>query len=440
MKKILLVLALVSSVTLANAQQSVKDAGAAKSALEAAKAAADNAKKATKVATWLNLANKYMDAYNAPAGNGWVGASAQELQLIMKNAKAIAEEQVVVNGQQMTKTSYANADYYYGADGRLAVIDVTKPIVADALDQAVKAYQKAASVDAKGQKTADIIKGIETVGQKYTEEAYNAYTLGNLAKASQLFEKAAQAVAVAPCSKNDSENIYNAGFTAWAGGQYERAKSLFEKCVADKYYGDDGDVFAKLADAVDKLGDKDASKNILEQGFQAYPSSQAILIGLINYYTASGDNQDRLFSLIDEAKKNEPDNASLYYVEGNINKELGNFDKAIEAYNKAGEINPAYEYGYIGAGILYYNNAVDLQEKAQMELDDAKYMALVEQFETSLKNCIAPFEKAFEITPDAAVKVNVAEFLKNACYRFREADATYQAKYDKYSAFVAENQ
>ena len=65
MKRILLVMALVSSMTIANAQQ-VKDIAAAKAAVEAAQAAADNAKKATKVATWLTLASKYMDAYAAP--------------------------------------------------------------------------------------------------------------------------------------------------------------------------------------------------------------------------------------------------------------------------------------------------------------------------------------------------------------------------------------
>ena len=74
MKKILIALALIASVTFANAQNSVKSLSAAKSALEAAEAAANNAKKATKVATWLKLASSYMDAYNAPMGNGWIGA------------------------------------------------------------------------------------------------------------------------------------------------------------------------------------------------------------------------------------------------------------------------------------------------------------------------------------------------------------------------------
>ena len=99
-------------------------------------------------------------------------------------------------------------------------------------------------------------------------------------------------------------------------------------------------------------------------------------------------------------------------------------------------MNPEYEWGYIGEGIHFYNLAVSLQEKASNELDDAKYMALMGEFENSLKACIPAFEKAFELTKDEEIKVNVAEYLKNACYRFISEGDEYKAKYDKYSAIV----
>ena len=433
MKKTLIVLALLASFQVADAQTNVNSAA---KAVESALAASQNEKKATKVATWLTLASKYMDAYAAPAGSGWAGATSQELALVMKNARPVSEETVVVNGKEMTKTSYANADYYF-ADGRLTVIDVTKPIFENALELALAAYVKAAEVDTKGSKTADIIKGIQTVSDKYNEEAFYAYTLGDMAKASEKFEACAKAAATAPLSKEDGEAIYNAGFTASNAGNYERAKAMYEKCIAMNYSGEDGDVYAKLADAYDKLGDKEGAKNILEQGFTAYPSSQGILIGLINYYVSTNSDTDRLFTLIDNAKKNEPNNASLYYVEGNVYKELGDVEKAVAAYEKCAEINPEYEFGFIGAGILYYNQAVEIQEKASQEYDDNKYMALVAEFETALKNSIPQFEKAYAITKDNETKLSVADFLKNAYYRFRDEDPKYMEGYEKYSKIVA---
>jgi tetratricopeptide (TPR) repeat protein len=125
-------------------------------------------------------------------------------------------------------------------------------------------------------------------------------------------------------------------------------------------------------------------------------------------------------------------------VEGNIYKELGRIEEAIASYEKCAEINPEYEYGYIGEGILYYNQAIDIQEKASNEMDDAKYMVLAEQFEKSLKDCIVPFEKAFNMTKDASLKVSLAEYLKNACYRFASEDESYKAAYDKYAKIVAD--
>jgi tetratricopeptide (TPR) repeat protein len=435
MKKVLIALALIASVTFANAQNNVKSLSAAKSALEAAEAAANNAKKATKVATWLKLASSYIDAYNAPMGNGWIGAQEQELNLVMANQRPTSTENVEINGNQYVKKAYPTADYYFNEAGQLAVIKVTQPIVNDALGKALNAYKNAYKNDPKATKTDDIIKGMQNIADKYTQEAYDAYTFGDVAGASKFFEAAAAAVADAPASKFDGESVYNAGFTAWAGEDLNRAKGFFEKCIANKYFGEEGDIYAKLADIAEKQGDKEGSKNILEEGFAAFPSSQSILIGLINYYVSSGEETDRLFTLLDNAKKNEPNNASLYYVEGNINKELGKVDDAIAAYRKCAEINPDYEYGYIGEGLLLYNQAYDIQEEAQAELDDAKYNALVEKFEVALKGCIAPFEKAIEVTKDESLKPSIAEYLRNACYRFRE-EPGFQEKYDKYSKMV----
>ena len=423
MKKIFIALALIASVTFASAQNNVKSLSAAKSALEAAEAAANNAKKATKVATWLKLASSYMDAYNAPMGNGWIGASAQELNLVMGNQRAISEENVEINGTQYLKKAYPTADYYFNQGGQLSMIRVTQPIAQNALEKALDAYKNALKTDPKGTKTDEIVKGIETIIEKLNQEAYDAYTMGDFATGGSNLSVFCQ-------------TVYNAGFSALVGGDSNRAKTLFQKCIDNKYFGENGDVYAKLAEVTEKLGDKEGSKNILEEGFAAFPSSQSILIGLINYYVNSNQDTDRLFTLLDNAKKNEPNNASLYYVEGNIYKELGKLEEAVASYKKCSEMNPDYEYGYIGEGLLRYNEAFEIQEEAQAELDDAKYNALVDRFDAALKACITPFEKALEITKDESLKPSIAEYLKNACYRFRE-EPGFQEKYDKYSKIAA---
>ena len=436
MKKIVLALALIASLQVAGAQ--VKSVSAAKAAVAAAKSAAENPKKATKVATWLKLGQAYMEAYEAPQGSAWVGATKQDLQLVNGNQKPKSVEEVVLEGIPMTKEVYADCNYYF-RDGVLQMIEVTNPAVPDALGGAFEAYKKAYEVDVKKSKAGDIATALKNIGQKYVEQAYNAYTFGDFAKSSQLFEAAAIATSTQPCAALDTNAFYNTGLTAWIAKDYDRAKTFFNKCLDEyKYEGTDGDVYAKLADIYDKTDNKPAMKDILEKGFASHPQSQGILIGLINYYISNQEDPNRLFDLIGQAKQNEPNNASLYYVEGNIYKELGKIEEAIAAYEKCAEINPEYEYGFIGEGILFYNQAIDIQEKASNEMDDAKYMVLAEQFEKCLKDCIVPFEKAFNLTKDNSLKVSLAEYLKNACYRFASEDENYKAAYDKYAKIVAD--
>ena len=57
------------------------------------------------------------------------------------------------------------------------------------------------------------------------------------------------------------------------------------------------------------------------------------------------------------------------------------------------------------------------------------------EFENYLKGCVAPFEKAFELIKDDEIKTSIAEYLKNACFRFRSESAEFQEKYDKYSNY-----
>ena len=435
MKKVLIALAVILSVQVAGAQ--VKSAADAKKAVESAEAAAQNPKKAEKPATWIKVGQAYVDAYNSPYGNAWVGAGQQELALIMGGEKPSSTETVELMGEPYTKEIYAEKNFYFSRAGVLTMIEVTKPVFEfDALAKALDAYKKAYSVDVKHSKTKDVSAGIQNVAAKYLDAGMTQYMLGNFAGANKNFAAAAAASETEPLSVVDTTANYNAGFTAWMLEDYASAKGFFQKCVDVKYY-EDGEVFAKLSDCYSKLGDKENAKNVLEEGFKAFPQSQSILIGLINFYIESGDDTDRLFSLLDEAKKNEPNNASLYYVEGNIHNQLGDTEEAIAAYEEANKVDPNYEYGFIGIGILYYNQALDLQTKAQEEMDDTKYMELVAQFETALKNAIEPFEKAYSISKTNEIKVNIAEYLKNIYYRFRDENADYKAGYDKYNEVVS---
>ena len=133
-----------------------------------------------------------------------------------------------------------------------------------------------------------------------------------------------------------------------------------------------------------------------------------------------------------------PDNASLYYVEGDIYGRLKDYENAVKSYRKAGEVNPEYEMGYYGEGVMWYNRALALQEEANAlpYSEYKKYDALQEELKVALKNCIDPFEKCYAITKNDAVKTNVADYLKRIYFIFRGESEDYKAAYEKYEAIL----
>lgn len=409
---------------------------ALKKAVDAAKEATTVEKKASKPATWIKLGEAYIAAYEAPfkTANGVVEIGWP--QNFISGEKALSSDAVRVGNAVYTKDSYFNKDYYFDANGTLSFFEVTVPVYddIDPLDEAVAAYVKAFSLDSK--KAKDVSAALDKIAAKYQAQALSFYYLGKYAPASVAFEKAAEVSATAPLARTDTNSVYNAGYLAYLNQDYSRAKAFFEKSAGLSYFGEEGDMFARLADAEMNLGDSLSAKQHLEEGFSRYPSNQAIIVNLINLYIGNNEDPNKLFGLLDLAKENEPNNASLYYVEGNIRyNQLGQIDEALAAYRKCAEINPGYEFGYIGEGVMFYNLAADTQEKATEELDDAKYQTLVAQFSKYLKACIEPFENAFNTTADEEIKKTLAVYLKNAYYRFRDDDAKFAEGYDKYSAY-----
>lgn len=437
MKKITLVLALAAVAQFAFAQSS-KQIKEAREAVEAAKTVLDNPKKAENAANWIKYGQALVAAYEAPAGNFMVGMDESQRLIVQGKYSPKSESTVTMGGDKFTKQEFSSVNLYLNKRGQISVIEKTKEAVPGALSKALEAYSKAASLDPKGKKSKDICAALQKITESFEGDATTAYYMKDYKKASDLFYKAYQAKNTAPLSQVDSSSLYNSGLTAWMGTDYAKAKERFLECRKIGYYAKDGDLYTKLADIESKTGNQKESKEILEEGFAKYPQSQGILVGLINYYVTTGDSPEKLFELIDKAKKNEPKNASLVYVEGQIHEKLGNTEKALASYDQCTKVNPEYAYGYIGQGILYWKQSNEIGEKAQKEMDDAKYNVLIKELQAVLEKSLPPFMKAYEVSKDEALKGDVAKFIKDISFRLRNSDAKYQEIYDKFNAIVKE--
>ena len=129
-------------------------------------------------------------------------------------------------------------------------------------------------------------------------------------------------------NKIDSLNTYYTALFSAATGNNEQAKDYYNKCLDMKFY-QEGSTYSNMAEIYKAEGSVEKAKEMLEKGFVQFPQSQPILVSLINLYIETNDDPNKLFDLLHKAQENEPNNASLYYVEGDVHKKLGNKEQAI---------------------------------------------------------------------------------------------------------------
>lgn len=437
MKKLLFAIAIACVMQVAAYAQ--KSDAEMQKGVDKALAACQDAKKAAKGATWLNLAKAYVMAYTNPTSSVVAGLDRANWDNVSKE-KPVAEEVVTLSEGTFTKLTYSHIDVYFNEMGVLAFAVVTKPSVeGDLLKEAANAYVKAYEL---GAKSTEIDPKIQELVNYYNTAAYAAYTTGDYKKASQLFKGAADVSYLEPCSAPADDSAYNAALIAVTAQDYDTALEYYKICLA-KNYGENGDIYARLSDVYGAIGDKVNQKAILEEGFAKYPENQAILIGLINFAENNGEDPNYVLALLDKAKENDPNNASIYAVQGNILAQMKRYDEAEAVFAEAVKVDPAYNYAYYAWGKMWYERAVEFQVAADelpLTAPQREYDAIIKNRDNAVQKCIEPLEKCFNQSEEMDYKVACAEYLRRAYYQLSNSTNDYKAKSDSYKEFVESNQ
>jgi len=435
MKKSILLISALCVALVAGAQN--RDALLSK--ISKAEAASQDAKKAAKVTTWMTLGDAYLSGYQAIRGDVWPGAKQTEVKLVMGSQQVVSSDNVTLNGTQFVVDRYEDKELYYSGSG-LEFINITKPLMdEDILSKAIDAYLKAAATDEKNTKKSDIVTALGKVREAYQNDGWAAYFLGDMTKAADCFEKSLRATDNAVVGGKDSISIYYTGALKNAAGDKAAAKKYYQECVSIGF-DQDGNAHSSLAEILKNEGDVEGAKDVLNKGFKAYPTSQSILISLINIYLETNDDPNKILELIHTAQTNEPGNASLFYAEANVFKQLGDRAKAEELYNKSNEIDPTYFFGLYELGNMYYSDAIEYQKQMnELDINDYKgYDILKEKFDKALIDCLSPFERVFDNCEKEEFKQAVAQPLKQAYFILRSKGAEYQTGYDKYNTYLGE--
>lgn len=284
--------------------------------------------------------------------------------------------------------------------------------------KAFENFKKAYGMSGVGAYTSTMDMQFIQLANTFIQNAIDAYNAEDFKEALLYFEStlAVKEMEVFE-GEIDTAIMFNAGVTAQRIGEYDKAIDYYKKAI--EYHYSEGDAISLLAQSYKAKGDDEKYINTLKEGFEKFPSNQALLGGIINYYLLDAENADEAFKYLKVARENDPNNPQFYSAEAHLYDKVGDKEKAKEKYKKAIEMDSDFFEAYYNLGVLYFNEGVELTDKANQITDNAKYQKAKEKADNKFKEALPYIEKSHELKPEDE---GIMATLKTLYYRLQMND------------------
>lgn len=322
----------------------------------------------------------------------------------LAEAKSIIDEAIVYE-----KTKDDGKTWYYR--GLIyATIDTTSNeqyagLADNALEEAMKAFQKADEIDPEGksyyttgQFGIPVLKAqqVENYYSYYYNKAVVAFQDSQFQEAVDNFEKS---YFIQPA---DTNAYINAAYAAHNGELYDAAIKNYQLAI-DKG-ANSKDLYSNYVNILASVKkDNDKALEVVEKALEAYPADNELSKTRINLLINSGKTEEAKNNL-EKAIEAEPDNVNLYFTLGVLNDELGESEKAIAAYKKGLAVDPDHYETNFNYGVILINEANDVIKESNSlgmsKADQKKARDLEPVIVEKLKQALPQWEKIYEIRPE----------------------------------------
>jgi tetratricopeptide (TPR) repeat protein len=267
------------------------------------------------------------------------------------------------------------------------------------LEEAYNAYEKALSLDPKGgtKKQFTINSTYTLLGNDFITQAVKQFEAQDYEGALKSFEFDINIASTDLfIGKIDTGIYFNAGIAALQAKSWDKAVSYFQKC-ADMMYGGTQPHLYMYQAYMSKRDTANAEK-VLKKAFDVYPNDKDVILWLLDHYYRM-NKVSEASDYLNAAKAKDPNNYSLYSVEGGLFMKQSKWKEAIGSLTKSVEIKEDNYDTQYNLGVCYYNIAVEMFQKANDIMDVAKYNAAVGEANNVFINAIPYFERAISIRP-----------------------------------------
>ncbi|MFW6268068.1 MAG: tetratricopeptide repeat protein, partial [Marinilabiliaceae bacterium] len=288
------------------------------------------------------------------------------------------------------------------------------------LQDAVDDYMKAIELDkeANGRFENEIKVAMTFFLETITNAGIEAFNQQKYEEAMGLFENVLKINDLEMMKEDQEEEvvdtaiIYNTGLAAYNAEKWETAAEYLDEAI--KYDYGEGDAVLLLDQVYNTLEDSTKRGDNLKRGFEKYPEDERLLTQLINYYLETGQN-DEAKEYLNQAIDGQPENPSFYYARGVLFDQNEEYEKAIDDYKKAIELDDQYFDALYNLGVIYFNQGIEIMGNANEEADHERFQEQKAKADSLFEEALPHMEKAHELEPE---EESVLESLKGLYYRF----------------------
>jgi tetratricopeptide (TPR) repeat protein len=289
-----------------------------------------------------------------------------------------------------------------------------KNLVTNPLDSALKSYEKSLQLDDKEKYKADVLDRIKLLSEGFFNEGVTQYNeKKNYSEAFKNFKKSMDLSKQYKAETDTIQKIstYYAANSLELDGKAAEALPYYKEALEIGYRNPS--LYSALARvSTETIQDTVQALNYLSQGRKVYPDDFNLIIAETNIFLAQGNTEKALENLKIAVKK-DTSNATIWFAVGTNYERMMNqqdvdslktafMNEAINAYEKALEINPDYFKAVYNLGAIYTNRARDLEIIAgNIPFDQQeKYDSVKKLASENLEKARPYLEKALEIEPD----------------------------------------
>ncbi len=203
----------------------------------------------------------------------------------------------------------------------------------------------------------------------------------------------------------------NLFYVSYAKKDNAESKKYLQQLIDVAY--NDPQIYSYMANIYQSEGNNTKAKEFIMTGRDFFESDVNLIIAELNFYLSNEDyvNAEKLLTL---AVEEDPNNKDLFFALGSSYDALGDFDKAEKAYKEAVDIDPSFFDAQYNLGIMYYNRAGEMQNKANSIKDFKKYDAAKAKADEMMFKGLPHIEACYEMTPNDK---NILIVLKEIYYR-----------------------